>query len=67
MATNSNRGFGAMDSGKQRDAARKGGKASSSNNIEGMDRSEAGKLGAAAQSKEAKAKGGRSSHGGSRN
>lgn len=61
MATE-DRGFASMDSSKQRDIASKGGKASGGNFKNDPQRaSEAGKKGAAAQSTEAKAKGGRNS------
>lgn len=62
MAKNSNRGFAAMDEDKQREIASKGGKASGGRNLQNVDRSAAGKKGAAAQSTEAKAEGGRNSH-----
>lgn len=62
MAT-SNRGFASMDADKQREIASKGGHASSGNFANNKAKaSEAGKKGAAAQSTEAKAKGGRNSH-----
>lgn len=59
---NSNRGFAAMDEDKQREIASKGGKASGGKNLAHVDRSAAGKKGAAAQPREAKAEGGRNSH-----
>jgi general stress protein YciG len=65
MAT-SNRGFASMDSDKQKAIASKGGKASGGQNLQNVDRSAAGKKGAAAQPTEAKAEGGRNSHGGGR-
>ena len=58
MADNSNnqdRGFAAMSDEKQRDAARRGGEASSAK----QDMSELGKKGAAAQPTEAKREGGK--------
>lgn len=58
MAANtSNRGFASIDNDKQRDIARQGGEASSSN----QDMSELGSQGAAAQPTEAKSKGGKNS------
>lgn len=54
----SNRGFASMDADKQRDIASKGGKASSAK----QDMSELGKKGAAAQSTDAKRRGGENSH-----
>ena len=65
MAT-SNRGFASMDESKQKDIASKGGKASGGQNLQNVDRSAAGKKGAAAQPTEAKAEGGRNSHSGGR-
>jgi general stress protein YciG len=59
---NSNRGFAAMDADKQREIASKGGHASGGLNLEHVDKSAAGRKGAAAQPKEAKAEGGRNSH-----
>ncbi len=57
------RGFASMDSNKQREIASKGGSASGGNFKNDPQRaSEAGKKGAQAQSKDAKAKGGRNSH-----
>jgi general stress protein YciG len=62
MAT-SDRGFASMDEAKQREIASKGGKASGGNfKNDKQKASQAGKKGAAAQSTEAKAKGGRNSH-----
>lgn len=62
MAT-SDRGFASMDESKQREIASKGGKSSGGNFKNDPARaSEAGKKGAAAQSTEAKAKGGQNSH-----
>lgn len=59
----SDRGFASMDDKKQRDIASKGGQASEGNfNKDKEKASEAGKKGAAAQSTEAKAKGGHNSH-----
>lgn len=59
MADNtSNRGFASMDEDKQKEIASQGGKASSKK----QDMSELGKKGAAAQSTEAKRKGGENSH-----
>ena len=66
MATD-NRGFASMDESKQRDIASKGGKASGGNFANDRQKaSDAGKKGAAAQSTEAKRKGGEHSHGGGR-
>lgn len=59
-----NQGFASMDSDKQRDAAAKGGRSTGGKNLENVDRSKAGKMGAKAQSTEAKRKGGENSHGG---
>jgi len=65
MATQ-DRGFASMDPDKQREIASKGGKSSGGNFANDTKRaSEAGKKGAAAQPKEAKAEGGRNSHRGS--
>ena len=62
MATD-DRGFASMDDSKQKEIASKGGKASGGNFKNDPNRaSEAGKKGAAAQSTEAKAEGGRNSH-----
>lgn len=62
MATK-DRGFASMDESKQREIASKGGKASGGNFKNDTNRaSQAGKKGAAAQPREAKAKGGRNSH-----
>ena len=62
MAT-SNRGFASMDEEKRREIAKKGGKASSGSFDNDPRRaSEAGKKGAAAQSIEAKKRGGQNSH-----
>lgn len=59
----SNRGFASMDPDKQREIARKGGKASGGNFANDRRKaSEAGKKGAAAQSIEAKRLGGQNSH-----
>ena len=59
----SNRGFASMDDKKQREIASKGGRASGGNFKNDPERaSEAGKKGAAAQPREAKAEGGRHSH-----
>lgn len=59
----SDRGFASMDADKQREIASKGGQSSSGNFANDRAKaSEAGKKGAAAQSTEAKAKGGRNSH-----
>lgn len=61
--TASNQGFASMDSDERRKIASKGGQASSGNFANDREKaSEAGKKGAAAQSTEAKAKGGRNSH-----
>lgn len=61
--TQSNQGFASMDAGKQREIASKGGHASGGNFANDKTKaSEAGKKGAAAQSTEAKAKGGHNSH-----
>jgi general stress protein YciG len=60
------RGFASMDESKQREIASKGGKASGGKNLENVDRSAAGKKGAAAQPTEAKRRGGQNSHGGGR-
>lgn len=58
-----NRGFASMDENKKREIASKGGKQSGGNFKNDSSRaSEAGKKGAAAQSTEAKAKGGQNSH-----
>jgi len=65
MAT-SDRGFASMDDSKQKEIASEGGKASGGKNLRNVNRSAAGKKGAEAQSTEAKAKGGRNSHGGGR-
>lgn len=54
----SNRGFANMDEDKQRDIAKKGGKASSAK----QDMAELGRKGAAAQPTEAKRRGGENSH-----
>lgn len=54
----SNRGFASMDEDQQREIARKGGKASSAK----QDMSELGRKGAAAQSTDAKRRGGEHSH-----
>jgi general stress protein YciG len=63
MADNSNRGFAGMDPDKQKQIARSGGQASGGKFTPGSQRaSDAGKRGAAAQSTEAKARGGRNSH-----
>lgn len=64
MAKNnsSKRGFAAMSDDKQRDIASKGGKVSGGMSPESAARSVAGRKGAQAQSREAKAKGGRHSH-----
>jgi general stress protein YciG len=57
------RGFASMDESKQREIASKGGQASGGNFKNDTARaSQAGKKGAAAQPREAKAKGGRNSH-----
>lgn len=62
MAT-SDRGFASMDDDKQKDIASKGGSASGGNfKNDTAKASAAGKKGAAAQSTEAKAKGGKNSH-----
>jgi general stress protein YciG len=62
MATQ-DRGFASMDPDKQREIASKGGKSSGGNFANDTQRaSEAGKKGARAQPKEAKAEGGRNSH-----
>lgn len=62
MAT-SDRGFASMDDDKQREIASKGGSESGGNFKNDRSRaSEAGRKGAAAQSKADKAKGGRNSH-----
>ena len=62
MATD-NRGFASMDTEKQRKIASMGGKASGGNFANDPERaSAAGKKGAAAQSREAKARGGHNSH-----
>jgi len=62
MAT-SNRGFASMDEGKQKEIASKGGRASGGNFANDRQRaSAAGKKGAAAQSTEAKRRGGENSH-----
>lgn len=60
MADNNttNRGFASMDEDKQREIAKKGGKASSAK----QDMSELGKKGAKAQPTEAKQRGGEHSH-----
>lgn len=58
----SDRGFASMDEDKQKEIASMGGKASGGKNLEKIDRSAAGKKGAAAQSSAAKAKGGSNSH-----
>lgn len=59
----SDRGFASMDDKKQREIASQGGKASGGNfQNDKQKASEAGKKGAAAQSTEAKAKGGHNSH-----
>ncbi|HSH55584.1 MAG TPA: general stress protein [Candidatus Limnocylindrales bacterium] len=59
----SDRGFASMDRDKQREIASKGGKASGGNFANDRKRaSEAGKKGGEAQSREAKAEGGRNSH-----
>lgn len=60
----SNRGFASMPADEQRDIASKGGQATGGKNLEHVDRSAAGKKGAAAQSTAAKVKGGHNSHGG---
>ncbi len=65
MAKSSNQGFAGMDDAKQREISSKGGRASGGKNLENVDRSAAGKKGAAAQPTEAKARGGRNSHRGS--
>lgn len=58
-----NRGFESMDEDKQREIASKGGKASGGNFANDRKKaSEAGKKGAEAQPREAKAEGGRNSH-----
>lgn len=63
MASNSNRGFAAMDEDKQREIASEGGKASGGKFKAGDKRtSEAGRRGAEAQPREAKQRGGRNSH-----
>ncbi len=62
-STNANQGFANMDEGKQRDTARKGGKATDGKNLDTVDRSRAGKKGAQSETREAKAEGGRHSHG----
>ena len=63
MADTSNRGFASMDPDKQKAIASEGGKASGGNFKNDPQRaSSAGKKGAAAQSTEAKARGGRNSH-----
>lgn len=49
MSKGSKRGFAAMDSDKQREISSKGGRASSGKNLENVDRSAAGKKGAAAR------------------
>ena len=62
MAT-SDRGFASMDDSKQQQIASKGGSESGGNFKNDKNRaSEAGKKGAAAQSREDKAKGGKNSH-----
>lgn len=58
MATD-NRGFRAMDSEEHKAASAKGGSMTGAKNLEKVDRSAAGRKGAQAQSKQAKAKGGR--------
>jgi len=59
----SGRGFASMDDKKQREIASKGGRASGGNFKNDPQRaSEAGKKGAEAQPREAKAEGGRHSH-----
>lgn len=64
MADNtSNRGFASMDESKQREIASKGGKASGGNFANDPQKaSAAGKKGAAAQSTDAKRRGGENSH-----
>ena len=63
MADTSTRGFASMDPKKQREIASKGGRASGGNFKNDPERaSEAGKKGAEAQPREAKAEGGRNSH-----
>lgn len=63
MAGNSRRGFASMDPDRQREIASEGGKASGGNFANDPRRaSEAGKKGARAQPREAKAEGGRNSH-----
>jgi general stress protein YciG len=65
MADSGNQGFASMDEDKQREIASKGGKASGGNFANDRQKaSEAGKKGAANQPREAKAEGGRNSHGG---
>ena len=51
-----------MDPKKQKEIARMGGQASGGQFGRGNDPSAAGRMGAAAQSREAKARGGRNSH-----
>ena len=55
-------GFAAMNKKDQRKIASEGGRASGGQNLKNVDKSKAGKMGARAQSTEAKAKGGRNSH-----
>lgn len=57
----SNRGFASMDEEKRRSIASEGGRVSGGRNLDGVDRSKAGKKGAEAQPREAKARGGRNS------
>lgn len=62
-STGRGRGFASMDDAKQREIASKGGRMSSGKFTPGSQRaSEAGKKGAEAQPREAKAEGGRNSH-----
>ena len=63
MADSGNQGFASMDEDKQREIASKGGQASGGQFKSGDKRtSDAGKKGAANQSRAAKAEGGRNSH-----
>lgn len=58
-----NQGFASMDEDRQREIARKGGQSSGGNFANDPERaSAAGKKGAAAQSTEAKQRGGKNSH-----
>lgn len=60
--SNSNRGLASADEETRQRVSSAGGKASGGQNLENVDRSEAGKKGARAQSMEAKRKGGENSH-----